>query len=42
MGIIKKFRITEFKEDRPKILLKDISLSFKLVEGLAKELGISY
>ena len=28
MGIIKKFRITEFKEDRPKILLKDISLSF--------------
>ena len=28
MGIIKKFRITEFIEDRPKILLKDISLSF--------------
>ena len=28
MGIIKKFRITEFKEDRPKILLKNISLSF--------------
>mgnify|MGYP001194870792 CR=1 FL=1 len=28
MGIIKKFRITEFKQERPKIVLKNISLSF--------------
>jgi ABC-type (unclassified) transport system, ATPase component len=28
MGIIKKFYITKFKKDRPKIELKNISLSF--------------
>ena len=28
MGIIKKFYITKFKKERPKIELKNISLSF--------------
>ena len=28
MGVIKKFYITRFKKDRPKIELKNISLSF--------------
>ena len=28
MGVVKKFYITKFKEERPKIELKNISLSF--------------
>jgi len=36
MGIIKKFRIKEFKKDRPKISLKNISLSFNKRQILDK------
>ena len=36
MGIIKKFRIKEFKKDRPKISLKNISLSFSKRQILDK------